>query len=76
MVELASIYYAKWQAYSRQNGKHILGKKARVMLVRMVSIFPGSVGSVGYANRIAWLALTLAPVLAVLAVPTMLHGLR
>ena len=57
---------------------------AKVMLVKMASksladwqgFMPGSVGSVGSANRIARLALTLALVLAVLAVPTGSHGLR
>ena len=67
-----------------QNGKQTLVKMARVMLVKMASksladwqgFVPGCVGSVGGANRIARLALTLAPVLAVLAVPTGSQGLR
>ena len=50
-----------------QNGKHIVGKKARVMLVKMASkslvywqgFVPGIVGSVGYAYGVAVRAISM-----------------
>jgi UDP-N-acetylmuramyl pentapeptide phosphotransferase/UDP-N-acetylglucosamine-1-phosphate transferase len=45
-------------------------------MVELARVFPGDVGSVGSANRIAVLALTLALVLAVLAMPIKLGCLR